>query len=75
MAAPATTSWGEGRVSDELIARWARSNERWRRRTVLVSIVPLNLRSRGGAGDARRTLAVCQALLDDRDGMVVKGLS
>jgi 3-methyladenine DNA glycosylase AlkD len=71
----AGAAWRQGRIDDELIARWARSKDRWWRRTALVSTVPLNLRSRGGTGDATRTLAICAMLIDDRDDMVVKGLS
>src|SRR5688572_21968535 len=75
LAGPA---WREGRVRDGEIARWARSKDRWWRRAALVSTVPLNNRARGAtalAGDAERTLAVCERLLDDRDDMVVKALS
>ena len=71
LAGPA---WRNGQVSDRLIHRWARSADRWWRRAALVSTVPLNSRSQGG-GDAVRTFAVCERLLDDRDDMVVKALS
>jgi 3-methyladenine DNA glycosylase AlkD len=71
----AGAAWRQGRIDDGVISRWARSKDRWWRRTALVSTVPLNLRSRGGTGDATRTLAVCAGLVDDRDDMVVKGLS
>jgi 3-methyladenine DNA glycosylase AlkD len=37
--------------------------------------VPLNLRSRGGTGDAGRTLDICRRLAADGDDMVVKALS
>jgi 3-methyladenine DNA glycosylase AlkD len=37
--------------------------------------VPLNLRSRGGTGDAGRTLDICRRLAGDHDDMVVKALS
>ncbi len=71
-------AWREGQVSDALIARWARSRDRWWRRAALVSTVPLNNRARGARaerGDAARTLAICALLVDDRDDMVVKALS
>lgn len=67
--------WREGQVSDEVIHRWARSENRWWRRAALVCTVPLNARSLGGLGDAPRTLAVCRILLEDRDDMVVKAMS
>ena len=68
-------AWRMGRISDRLIARWARSTNRWWRRAALVSTVPLNVRAQGGDGDAPRTLAVCALLAEDRDPMVVKALS
>lgn len=68
-------AWRAGLVTDSTIITWTRSPDRWRRRLALVATVPLNLRSRGGAGDASRTLRVCRALVDDRDGMVVKAMS
>lgn len=68
-------AWRGGRLSNATIKRWARSPDRWRRRLALVSTVPLNVKARGGLGDAGRTLAVCTLLIDDRDDMVVKALS
>jgi 3-methyladenine DNA glycosylase AlkD len=67
--------WRHGQVSDELIHRWARCEDRWWRRAALVSTVALNVRSRGGSGDVPRTLAVCRLLVDDHDDMVVKAMS
>jgi 3-methyladenine DNA glycosylase AlkD len=72
LAGPA---WLQGQVGDDLIHRWARSEDRWWRRAALVSTVALNMRSQGGRGDVPRTLAVCQLLVDDHDGMVVKAMS
>jgi 3-methyladenine DNA glycosylase AlkD len=71
----AGVAWREGRTSDAHVARWARSSDRWRRRLALVATIPLNAKSRGGTGDALRTLAICRSLADDRDDMVVKALS
>jgi 3-methyladenine DNA glycosylase AlkD len=68
-------AWREGRITDAEIARWARSKDMWWRRTAIVSTVPLNNRTRGGNGDARRTLAVCRMLLDDREPLIVKAVS
>lgn len=72
LAGPA---WRQEQVSDDLIGRWARSEDRWWRRAALVSTVPLNSRSRGGKGDAPRTLRICRMLAQDRDDMVVKAMS
>jgi len=74
----AGVAWRVGRISDREVALYARSRDRWRRRAALVATVPLNSKSRGAIspeGDARRTLAVCTLLLDDRDDMVVKAMS
>jgi 3-methyladenine DNA glycosylase AlkD len=68
-------AWLHGQVSNEVIHRWAGSDDRWWRRAALVSTVALNVRSRGGRGDVSRTLAVCRLLVDDDDDMVVKALS
>jgi 3-methyladenine DNA glycosylase AlkD len=68
-------AWLKGQVSDEVIHRWARSEDLWWRRAALVSTVALNVRSRGGYGDVARTFEVCRLLVDDHEDMVVKALS
>jgi 3-methyladenine DNA glycosylase AlkD len=68
-------AWRESRISDRDIAAWAASKDLWQRRAAVVSTVPLNNRTRGGSGDYRRTLAVCELLLDDREPMIVKAVS
>jgi hypothetical protein len=68
-------AWREGGVTDAEIARWAGSQDRWRRRSALVATVALNNTARGGHGDTKRTLAVCDLLRGDRDDMVVKAMS
>jgi hypothetical protein len=65
----------EGQLTTADLYRWARSADRWWRRAALVSTVPLNNTARGGRGDAKRTLAVCDRLRLDRDDMVVKAMS
>ncbi len=67
--------WREGRVTDAAVLRWTRSKDPWWRRTALVSTVALNLKARGGTGDVERTLMICEALADDQEPMVAKGLS
>ncbi|NIR52028.1 DNA alkylation repair protein [candidate division KSB1 bacterium] len=63
-------SWLHAQVSDELIFKWARSEDICGRRAALVSTVALNTRSRGGKGDTPRTLAVCRLLVHDHHDMV-----
>lgn len=72
LAGPA---WRENQVPDELVHEWAHSEDRWWRRAALVSTVALNVKARGGSGDAPRTLQVCRLLVNDQDDMVVKALS
>jgi 3-methyladenine DNA glycosylase AlkD len=66
-------AWRAGRVVNTDVEEWARSNDRWWRRTALVCTTRLN--APGTKGDARRTLAVCRILLDDRDDTIVKAMS
>lgn len=69
-------AWLYGLITDDLIHRWARSEDRWWRRAALVSTVALNVRSAdGGTGDTPRTLAVCRLLVDDHNEMVYTALS
>ncbi len=68
-------AWREGCLGDADVRGWARLQDRWWRRTALVSTVPLNKKSRGGEGDVPRTLALCAVLAGDHDDMVAKALS
>jgi len=68
-------AWLSGQINDDVIHRWAESDDLWWRRAALVSTVALNTRSYGGYGDTPRTLAVCRKLVGDHEDMVVKGLS
>jgi 3-methyladenine DNA glycosylase AlkD len=68
-------AWRAGIVPDAEVERWAKSADRWWRRAALASTVALNLASRGGSGDTRRTLGIAERLADDHDDMVAKALS
>lgn len=68
-------AWREYQISDDDVLNWLKSKNRWWRRTAVVSTVPLNLRARGGKGDTKRTLLICERVVDDRDDMIVKALS
>jgi 3-methyladenine DNA glycosylase AlkD len=72
LAGPA---WRDGLIGEPVILKWACSPDRWWRRAALVSTVALNVRSKGGQGDVRRTLRICRRLVDDHDDMVEKALS
>ncbi|MGA1866115.1 MAG: DNA alkylation repair protein [Thermoplasmatota archaeon] len=68
-------AWREGRLSDDIIEGWARSDNRWERRTAVVCTIALNQKARGGTGDVERTLRVCEMVAADKDDMVGKALS
>jgi 3-methyladenine DNA glycosylase AlkD len=68
-------AWREGRLPDRDVAGWARSEDRWWRRTALAATVALNVAARGGHGDAGRTLLVCRHFAREADPMLAKALS
>jgi hypothetical protein len=71
----AGVAYRQGQLTSNDILRWTKSADRWWRRAALVCTVPLNNSARGGTGDVERTLVICDALLADRDDMVVKAMS
>jgi 3-methyladenine DNA glycosylase AlkD len=71
----AGAAWLKGRISDADIKRWAKSKDLWWRRAALVSTVVLNAKSRGGIGDAKRTLMIGEMLVYDHEDMIVKAMS
>jgi len=72
LAGPA---WREGQISDEVIEKWAKSEDLWWRRAAVVCTVALNQKARGGDGDPERTLKICSLVADDQNDMVAKSLS
>lgn len=68
-------AWVNGQIADSDVHRWAESPDLWWRRTALVSTTGLNVKTRGGYGDATRTLAVCEMLAGDHEDMIVKAMS
>ena len=68
-------AWVRGRISDMLVHTPARSTARWWWRAAPVSTVALNVRACGGAGGTKRALSIWKLLVDDKDDMVVKGMS
>jgi len=67
--------WREKQITDADVLNWLKSDNRWWRRSAVVSTVSLNLRARGGTGDTKRTLLICEKVVSDRDNMIVKALS
>lgn len=68
-------AWRLGIVDDLLIEQLLHSNDLWLRRTGLVATVGLNLKSRGGTGDTKRTLWACTMLKSDHEKMIIKAMS
>jgi 3-methyladenine DNA glycosylase AlkD len=63
--------WAKGRLPDERVEAWSRSEDRWLRRSALVATVGLN----AVKPDPARTFPLCLRLADDRDDMVEKAVS
>ena len=68
-------AWQAGILKDADVLSWEKSKDPWWRRTALASTVTLNLRSRGGHGDARRTLLICRQFTKETSPMLAKALS
>ena len=68
-------AWCENQITDSDVLNWLETGNLWWRRTAVVSTVALNLRSRGGTGDVKRTLMICERVINDRENMIVKALS
>lgn len=68
-------AWREGQIPDATILRWSGSENIWWRRAAVVATIPLNVKSRGGTGDTKRTLTVCRILVSDNNTMVQKAIS
>jgi 3-methyladenine DNA glycosylase AlkD len=67
--------WRDGAIPGARIHELLASENVWERRVAVVSTVSLNTRSRGGRGDALRTLEVCGEVVDERHPMIWKALS
>jgi len=68
-------AWRLGHVSDRDVLGWAVSKDKWWRRTALAATVALNVAARGGTGDTRRTVMICERFATDTDPMLAKALS
>jgi 3-methyladenine DNA glycosylase AlkD len=67
-------AWREGQIPDAVICSWTGSKERWWRGAGVVSTVALNNKA-SGRGDTKRSIQICELVVDDHDDMVVKALS
>jgi 3-methyladenine DNA glycosylase AlkD len=67
--------WRDGRLEDETLLRWAKSDDLWWRRTAVVSSTELNKKTRGGKGDFPRTLALVDLVGHEKHPMIAKAVS
>ncbi len=67
--------WREGTFPGAQILTWLKSENLWFRRVAVVSTISLNLRSKGGLGDTKRTLMICEKVVDDCNDLIAKALS
>lgn len=68
-------AWRENIITTQKIKDYNKSNDFWIRRIALVATVSLNQKARGGNGDAKRTLEICQLAVNDHTNMINKALS
>lgn len=79
------TLWRLRKLSDQRLHRWAASENRWWRRSALVTLVvkppkgtpqrKALIKPHGGHHDPSRVLPICELLTGDRDDMVEKAMS
>jgi len=67
--------WRDGKLKDEVLYQWLKSENFWERRSAVVCTVALNQKARGGKGDPERTLDICKRVASDKNDMVSKALS
>ena len=68
-------AWREGKVTTQKVISYLDSSDFWRRRIPIVATVSLNQKARGGVGDARRTLEICELVVEDHVDILNKALS
>lgn len=68
-------AWRIGALDDGFVSGLQDAENPFEHRLALTMTIALNLKSRGGRGDAKRTLEVVERALDDRHDLVVKAVS
>lgn len=68
-------AWRENIITTEKVKSYFNSKDFWRRRIPIVATVSLNQKARGGTGDAKRTLEICELCVEDHQDMINKALS
>lgn len=68
-------AWRENLITIKKVKNYLKSDNFWIRRIAIVATVSLNQKARGGLGDNKRTLEICQLVVDDHQEMIIKALS
>lgn len=68
-------AWRIGIIDINKIKSYYKSNDFWIRRIALVATVSLNQKARGGTGDVKQTLEICELAINDHHDMINKALS
>ncbi|MDA3892664.1 MAG: DNA alkylation repair protein [Salinivirgaceae bacterium] len=68
-------AWRENIISTDKIKTYLKSNNYWERRIAVVATVALNQKARGGTGNSKRTLEICELVVNDHTDMINKALS
>jgi 3-methyladenine DNA glycosylase AlkD len=68
-------AWRVGKITIDKIKSYLRSDDLWIRRIAVVATIGLNQKARGGTGDAKQTLEICELVIDDHQDMINKALS
>lgn len=68
-------AWREKILNIDKIKSYLKSDNFWIRRIAVVATVSLNQKARGGTGDIKQTLEICELVVDDHTDMINKALS
>lgn len=68
-------AWRTGIIDINKIKGYLKSKDFWIRRIAVVATVALNQKARGGKGDPKQTLEICEMVIDDHQDLINKALS
>lgn len=67
--------WSDGVITDKMVIAWAKSENLWERRLALAATVGLNMKTNGLMASPKKTIMVCNLLINDKADLVIKALS
>lgn len=68
-------AWRVEIITIDKVMAFLKSDNFWIRRIALVATVSLNQKARGGTGDTKQTLIICELCINDHEDMINKALS